>query len=519
MTAHGPHHDADVLIAGLGPVGGVLAGLLALRGLRVIAVEREQEAYRLPRAAHFDHEIMRVFQELGIAEAVAADARVVNAYEFHNATGEILVRYDLAGLRTVSGWPPSYLFHQPTMEQALRERLVGMADVDMRTGWQLADIIYNDDAGVTALVSDAAGVRQKITARFVVGADGAASAVRQALGIGLEDFGFEKSWLVIDTIVRDEGRLPQNAIQICDPTRPITVMPMSPNRRRWEFMLRDGETAAAMLDDVRLTDLLRSQIDGMIDPADITIVRKAVYVFHGLVATSWRARSVLLAGDAAHQMPPFMGQGMCSGIRDAANLAWKLAMVCRGEAAPALLDSYEAERAPHVRAIIGASIGMGQLVCMNDPEAVRERDAGMLALRARDGDGRGTPPLPPLSGGCLSATERAGTLFRQSEARLAEGVAGRLDDLLGNGFWLVTSRTASIRTPDFVTLARIGVELRDADDIAGWLEAADAEAALVRPDHVVFGTGRAEELLAMLAAHLRVADLRSEHALAESYNS
>jgi 3-(3-hydroxy-phenyl)propionate hydroxylase len=507
MNAQGPRHDADVLIAGLGPVGAVLAGLLALRGLRVIAVEREQEPYRLPRAAHFDHEIMRVFQELGIAETVAADARVVEAYEFRNAAGEILVRYDLAGLRTVSGWSPSYLFHQPTMEQALRDRLAGMPNVAIRTGLRLVDITTNNKTGVAALVSDAAGAREMITARFLVGADGAASTVRQALCIGLEDFDFEKAWLVIDTIARDEGLLPQNAIQVCDPERPITVMPMSPNRRRWEFMLREGETADEMLAEHRLAELLGSQIAGMIDPADITIVRKAVYVFHGLVATDWRMGSVLLAGDAAHQMPPFMGQGMCSGIRDAANLAWKLAMVCRGEADAALLDSYATERAPHVRAIIGASIGMGQLVCMSDPAAVRDRDTGMLALRARDGDPRGTPPLPPLRGGCLSETKCAGTLFPQSVARLSNGTAGRLDDLLGNGFWLITSQTSFIETPDFVRLARIGIELRGADDITRWLEAADAEAVLVRPDHVAFGTGRSTYLLASLQASLRVAEL------------
>jgi 3-(3-hydroxy-phenyl)propionate hydroxylase len=506
MNAHSARHDADVLIAGLGPVGAVLAGLLAQRGLRVIAVEREHDLYRLPRAAHFDHEIMRVFQELGIAEAVAADARIVDAYEFRNATGDILVRYDLAGLRAVSGWPTSYLFHQPTMEQALRDRLARLPGVDLRTGVRLAAIAANDAGGVSAVVADAAGAQSLITARFLIGADGASSAVRQALDIGLEDFGFEKAWLVIDTIVRDEGRLPRSAIQVCDPARPLTVMPMSPNRRRWEFMLLEGETAEQMLDEGGIAALLHAQIQGLIDPADIEIVRKAVYVFHGLVATSWRAGSVLLAGDAAHQMPPFMGQGMCSGIRDAANLAWKLAMVCHGEATPALLDSYEEERAPHVRAIIGASIGMGQLVCMSDPDAVRGRDSEMMAVRARHGDPRGTPPLPGLAGGCLSDSERAGTLFPQSNACLGDGASGRLDDLLGNGFWLVTAREAWIATPPFVTLARIGVELRDADDIAAWLHAADAEAVLVRPDHVVFGTGRADALLAMLLAGLGVAE-------------
>jgi 3-(3-hydroxy-phenyl)propionate hydroxylase len=488
--------DADVLIAGLGPVGGVLAGLLAQRGLRVIVVEREQEPYRLPRAAHFDHEIMRIFQELGIAEAVAADARVVGAYEFRNGAGEILVRYDMAGVRTASGWPPSYLFHQPTMEVALRRRLRQLAGVTLRTGCRLVAITRNDASGVRAVIADAEGVETTLSARFLVGADGASSTVRQALGLGLADYGFEKAWLVIDTIVRDEARLPQAAIQVCDPARPITVMPMSPNRRRWEFMLLDGETPEQMLDEARIAVLLRAQVDGLIDLGDIEIVRKAVYFFHGLVATHWRAGSVLLAGDAAHQMPPFMGQGMCSGLRDAANLAWKLAVVCRGVAPADMLDSYQAEREPHVRAIIDASIGMGQVVCLSDPAAAAARDAAMMAQRARDGDPRGTPPPPPLSGGCLSDTDFAGTLFPQTVARLADGTQGRLDDLLGPDFWLVSTRTVAV--PDYVTLVRPGIDLADDGEIASWLAAAGAEAVLVRPDRVVFGTGRASELVERL---------------------
>jgi 3-(3-hydroxy-phenyl)propionate hydroxylase len=507
MTGIGEGHDADVLIAGLGPVGGVLAGLLAQRGLSVIVVEREHDFYRLPRAAHFDHEIMRIFQELGIAEAVAADARVVSAYEFQNAAGDILVRYDMAGLVAVSGWPPSYLFHQPSMELALREALGGMPRVTLRTGCRLTAILANDADGVQAAITDAAGAEAEISARFLIGADGGASSVRQALGVGLTDYGFEKSFLVVDTVVRDETRLPQQAIQICDPARPITVMPMSPNRRRWEFMLMEGETAADMLAPGRAEALLAAQLGGAIDFDDIEIVRKAVYVFHGLVAERWRVGSVLLAGDAAHQMPPFMGQGMCSGLRDAANLAWKLAMVCDGDAPPSLLDSYQAEREPHVRAIIGASIGMGQLVCLSDPAAARGRDAEMMAARARDGDPRGTPPPPPLSGGCLSATPRAGTLFPQTQASYFDSRPARLDDVLGENFWLITTRATPVLVPPHVTLIPLGEALRDDGEIAAWLAEAGASSVLVRPDRVVFGTGEPEALLQMLGERIGMGEL------------
>jgi 3-(3-hydroxy-phenyl)propionate hydroxylase len=150
---------------------------------------------------------------------------------------------------------------------------------------------------------------------------------------------------------------------------------------------------------------------------------------------------------------------------------------------------------------------MGQLVCMGEADAVRARDADMMARRARDGDPRGTPPLPRLTGGCLSDADVAGTLFPQSDARLRDGTAGRLDDLLGGGFWLITSRTPSIETPALVTLARIGIELLDAEEIALWLAAARAEAVLVRPDRMVFGVGQAGTLLAMLEERLGLAAL------------
>jgi 3-(3-hydroxy-phenyl)propionate hydroxylase len=231
-----------------------------------------------------------------------------------------------------------------------------------------------------------------------------------------------------------------------------------------------------------------------------------VYQFHGLVATEWRSRSVILVGDAAHQMPPFMGQGMCSGIRDAANLAWKLAFVLRGHASPGILGSYQTEREPHVRSIVERAIELGRVVCMFDEEAARARDLRLKALMANpENAGRRTlTALPGLAGGIISGTALAGRLFPQPFARRRDdGAEGRLDDLLPRGFWLITRGTGSATgaLPDYVHPVRLGIDLNEDGTIDKWL--GDAEAALVRPDRYVFGTGREGDLVDELTSALR----------------
>jgi len=318
----------DVLIAGYGPTGATLAAFLGLYGVRAIAIDKEREVYRQPRAAHFDHEIMRVWQRLGIAEQVTPHTRLIESYEFRSGGDEILMRFRLAGLPTPSGWAPSYMFHQPAIEAALRERVAKFSNIDVRLGTSIVAIEQNDASGVVARIADGDGKETRVQARFLVGADGGGSPVRRMIDGELFDYGFDEPWLVIDTVVKDEDGLPPFALQLCDPKRPITVMPMSPLRRRWEFMLLPGETPERVLDD----GFIQSMLAPWVRTGQAEVVRKAVYRFHGLVATNWRRGRVLLAGDAAHQMPPFAGQGMCSGLRDAANLAWKLAFVLRGEA-------------------------------------------------------------------------------------------------------------------------------------------------------------------------------------------
>ena len=471
--------DCDVLVVGLGPVGALLATMLTDQGVSVIAIDRDTTVYPMPRAAHFDHEIMRLFQQAKVADAVYAARPAAPAYEFRSASGEPLVRMDLPSV-SPSGWSTGYMFHQPAVEHALRARLAASPLADVRLGCAF-DAMAPEADGVSVALTDG-GVR----ARYVVGCDGASSAVRGAAGIGLDDYAFDEPWLVIDVKVGEAAKLPEINLQICDPARPTTCVLMGPGRHRWEFMLLPGETPEQVLDDAFIAPLLAPWNCG-----DVTIERKAVYRFHGLVAKQWRAGRVLLAGDSAHQTPPFAGQGMCSGMRDAANLAWKLPLVLRGEADEALLDSYQPEREPHVRAYIQLAIGMGRVVCTLDPAAAAARDAAMLAARA-EGRNALPPSAPPaLEAGCLLAgSPGAGTLFPQPWAG-----AARLDDALGEGGWLIGREPPRDLVGGLVSIALSDARLAPfRSTIEDWLADHGAEAVLVRPDRYVFGTGEARIL-------------------------
>lgn len=472
--------DADVVIVGLGPVGAVMATLLARAGLDVIAVERSKEIHPLPRAAHVDHEIMRVFQRIGVAGAIRASVRPAPPYEFRSAKGETLIRMDPDPAGSPSGWAQSYMIHQPGIEQTLRAALVE-AGVTVQLGQSVATVGQDAD-GVTIELEQGTAVR----ARYAIACDGASSTVREALGIALEDLQFDEPWLVIDALINAPELLPQVNLQLCDPARPTTCVHMPAGRHRWEFMLLPGEEAAAMLDD--------AVIERLLEPwgvaGHVTVERKAVYRFHGLLAKGWRAGRVLLAGDAAHQMPPFAGQGFCSGVRDAANLAWKLAAVIRGFADATILDTYETERAPHVRGYVDMAISMGRVVCTLDPQAAAARDAGLLARRAAGAPPPG-PPAPTHGAGLfLAGSLGAATLFPQPWDRTGDDPV-MLDDMLGEGGWLIGHGPFAGPLPPLLAYHDLDAPalapFRAA--VARWLRERDAAAVLVRPDRYVFATG------------------------------
>lgn len=468
--------DCDVLIAGGGPTGVTLAILLARRGVNVIVAEKEAEIYPLPRAAHIDHEGMRILQEAETAGPVMATSRRADRYDFLNARGRVLLRFDGASRTGPGGWPGANMIHQPSVEAALRRSLAGQPLASLHCRWELGSF-SEDRAGITASIATPEGERT-IRARYLVGADGARSPVREAAGISFDDLRFEEPWLVVDVLVDDYSRLPEANLQICDPERPTTCVLMGEGRHRWEFMIKPGETPELVSEDAFVARLLAPwKVDGA-----VRIERKAVYTFRARIARDWRRGRVLLAGDAAHQTPPFAGQGLCSGLRDAANLAWKLAAVTKGEAGEDLLETYQPERAPNLRAMIDMAIMMGRTVCITNRFSAMIRDAkfrvaGMLGLLPS-----GTPDYPPIASGMiLAGTPAAGSYFPQPVT--PDGA--RLDDVLGIGHWLIErKRLAEPLLAPF------------ADAIGKWLDRAGAEAVLVRPDRFVFGTGAPADLVA-----------------------
>jgi len=477
-----PALDCDVLVIGGGPTGVTLASLLAKRGVHVIVAEKEAAIFPLPRAAHIDHEGMRILQDAGAAEAVMATSRRADRYEFRNAKGKVLLCFDGTEGIGPGGWPVANMIHQPSVEAALRRVLAERAPDALRTGWEI--LSFTQDAeSITAQFATPDGERA-IRSRWLVGADGARSPVRKACGITFEDLGFEEPWLVVDVLVDDPARLPAVNLQICDPARPTTCVLMGEGRHRWEFMILPGEDPEEISAPDKVERLLAPwNVEGA-----VTIERTAVYTFRARIAERWRIGRVLLAGDAAHQTPPFAGQGLCSGLRDAANLAWKLAATTLNGADGALLETYQPERAPNLRATIDMAIMMGRMVCTTSRVVAAVRDAKFALARLLGKLPDGPPAYPPLADGAiLAGSSGAGSYFPQVLA--ADGA--RLDDAMPAGSWLI-ART-DLAAPPLAPFA---------EDLSRWLDAHGAEAVIVRPDRFVFGTGNATALEAAWRAAL-----------------
>lgn len=493
-----PHAESyDVIVSGMGPVGATLAALLAQGGVRTCVIDREADLYPLPRAAHFDHEVMRVFQALGVADDILEHTQTVKGYTFVNRDGETLLHYERSG-KSHSGWLSDYMFHQPAVERILRD-CAQRSGADVRVSTTLQTFEQDAD-GVSCTLAAVDGAVERVAAKYLIGCDGAWSSVREACGIMLEDLRFDEPWLVVDVKLTNRGRLPGGNLQICDPLRPTTCVHMGPGRHRWEFMLLPGESARDVQDDA----LIRGWLDQW-ELGVFEIERRAVYRFHGLVAETWRDRRVFLAGDSAHQMPPFAGQGMCAGIRDAANLNWKLIAVLEGWASDALLDSYTQERRPHVHHIVEAAIAMGRVVCTLDPEEAAERDRKLIAERASELEQPGPHPVSHFDEGFLEAgAPEAGYLFFQPFAE-KDGHEIRLDDRLSDRFTLIsTAGIASATDPLPVAVLHIDDPILAPfrERLTAWLEEREVDAVLVRPDRYVFGTGSPEELLSNLRRQL-----------------
>jgi flavoprotein hydroxylase len=493
--------DVDVAIVGCGPVGNALAILLAQLGRRVTVLERWPEPYSLPRAVHFDHEVGRILQACGIGDELRSISEPADIYEWRNRRGTTLLRFGRTG-DGPSGWPASSMFNQPALEQLLDKRADELG-VEIRRGVEVVGLQPRDDG---AVVTGADGTT--VAARFVVGCDGANSTVRTLIGVPVTDLGFFYDWLIVDVML-DEPRVfdPIN-LQICDPARPTTAVSGGPGRRRWEFMRLAHETLDELNEEARAWELLASWD---VHPGNARLERHAVYTFNARYADEWRVGRVFLAGDAAHLMPPFAGQGMCSGLRDAANLAWKLDLVIAGHAAAALLDSYQSERLPSATSAIEFSMELGKVICVPDEAEAAARDDAMAA--GVGDEPAAAPGLPDLTSGFIHPTApHAGKQFVQGRDR------GRpFDDAYGNGWRLVMLGAAvdGIGRDERAWFESIGgrvVALADPDPMfVDWFAEHGATVALQRPDFYLYGTAptaaAATSLLADLRHHLAVGNI------------
>ncbi len=515
----------DVVQVGYGPVSQVLALMLGRLGYRVAVIERWTEPYVLPRAVCIDHEAARILHAIGLGEGLARVSQPAPKYQWFNAAWEELLSIDWSA-ESVSGGPEVNFVHQPSLEAEFRAHVAQDANVTLHLGWEFTGVTDRGDHVEVAL-READGTRaQTLRARYLVGADGANSAVREALGIGREDRGFQADWLIADMKLNPGVTLDiPDCGQYCNPVRPTTIVPGGQQNgrifRRWEFMRLPHETREAMADEAYVWNLLSDWVR----PDQAELVRHAIYTFRSLVADTWRSGRVLLAGDAAHVMPPFMGQGMCAGIRDAWNLSWKLDVILRGHADDKLLDSYTEERKPHASAVIDASIYLGRVICIADPAEAAARDAAF-----KDGTAEQPPPFPHLSAGLLAhdasgaPVAPAGLLSPHGTVRW-RGREGRWDDVVGQGFCIAVlddDPAARLRQDQREALAGAGVtvvgiaaepggdQVLDLDGkYAAFFRQHDVAGIITRPDFYIFAgiptaadlPGAVQSFLGALAAN------------------
>lgn len=509
----------SVAVVGYGPTGQVLALLLARRGHRVTVVERWPDLYPLPRAVHFDQEAARILQAAGVINDVNYVTEDIDVYEWRNSKRELLLALDWTG-DGISGWPASTMFSQPELERVFDRHIKANPLITVLQGWEAVGIAQ-DRTGVT-LTAERGEVRDgnwartgeqtTISADYLVGADGANSFVRRALGIDIHDLGFAFDWLVVDVRPKVEREWKPKTWQLCDPARPTTIVPGGPGRRRWEFMLLPGEEAREMNKAEVAWNLLTPW---NMTPANAELERHAVYTFRGQWAERWREGRAFLAGDAAHLMPPFAGQGMCSGLRDACALAWRLDLALKGQASDAVLDSYGPERTGHVRTMIEFSIELGKVICITDPELAAKRDTDMLADRARP-DYVSPPPLLPRLGPGLFLEDDPGSGLLGRQARVTfDGRSGLFDDVFGQGFVLMARTRADLAAlsgENRAVLDALGAvvvaayEIGDAGNVySSWLDSLGSVAVLTRPDFYVFGSAGDAAGVDHLVSRLRAA--------------
>jgi 3-(3-hydroxy-phenyl)propionate hydroxylase len=490
--------SAPVVIVGAGPTGITAATLLSQYGIPSLVLDRWDTVYPQPRAVHLDDEVCRILGHLGIADEFAAISRPTHGLRLLDPDMRVLAEFRRNPTENVHGFPQANLFDQPELEELLRANLKRHPNAVLRANAEVTDVARREKGRVRVAFTDrVSGSEHTVDTAYVLGCDGANSVVRASIGKAMRNLRFQQRWLVID--VATEARLDQwdGVVQVCNPVRAATYMRIGRARYRWEFRLLPGETA----DDFATLAALRRLIApwvGDIGDEDLELVRVAEYTFRAQIAEAWRDRSVFLLGDAAHLTPPFIGQGLGAGLRDAMNLAWKLAGVLHGDLDPAVLDTYEQERKPHARQMIRLALGMGWAMTAGGRLGTTIRSIVVPRLHVIPGlrDKIVNSTTPALHRSALVIKHRRrGRLAGRLCPNLVAPLGGRIDDVLGAGFAIIT--TEQLSDPQRERLHHRGataVTAAPTSEVGRWLRSGAATAAIIRPDRTVMAAGRLSAL-------------------------
>jgi 3-(3-hydroxy-phenyl)propionate hydroxylase len=491
----GPRCDSvPVVIVGAGPTGTTAATLLAHYGIRCIVLDRWDCVYPQPRAVHLDDEICRTLARLGIQDEFAAVSRPARGLRLLDQNMRVLAEFRRDPAKSVHGFPQANMFDQPDLESLLRANLKKHPGVELRGNVEVTGICRTDPGAVRVIFEDRiSGEDHTVEAAYVLGCDGANSVIRSAIGAAMDDLHFAQRWLVVDVSSDAELNQWDGVHQVCNPERAATYMRIGRNRYRWEFQLQDSESTADYNTIARLYPLIRPWVKDI--PAhQLALVRVAEYTFRARVATRWRDRNVFLLGDAAHLTPPFIGQGMGAGVRDAANLAWKLAGVLTKNLPDSVLDSYEQERKPHTRKLIHLAVMMGWSMTAGGRVGNFIRAAIIPCLqlipgmRSRIIDSE-TPSL-----------RRSALVIKTFRPRQLPGTlcpnpvlpgGDRLDNVLGDRFALISTEPLSAQRREALgQRGAVAVTAAPGSELARWLRRGRAKAAIVRPDRTVMQASR-----------------------------